>query len=121
MTAILPERRIARDAPKPAADETPRRSGLTRGFLNNPWNEAPLMESPAPISKAVNILGSRMLNITVLTVSGHVCWMGQILTTRAFKTTGGEMKYRPKNKEINAITTGKRMRKRVVFLRLLFI
>jgi hypothetical protein len=51
-------------APKAAPEARPRISGLTRGFLNTPWNAAPDTERAAPTSIVIQIRGSLILNIT---------------------------------------------------------
>ncbi len=54
----------AQTATKPAAEETPRISPLTRGFLNMPWKDAPLIDNAAPIIIAMIARGRRICIIT---------------------------------------------------------
>jgi hypothetical protein len=93
--AGLPEISMAVAAPKPAAEETPRMSGLTRGLRNIPWKDAPLMDNAPPTHIARIALGSLTWRITRASVSIHVWLIGRRLENSIFIQFIGETEYLP--------------------------
>jgi len=63
-------KRIPSTAPKEAPVATPSVSGVASGFENSAWKAAPATLKPAPASNASSMRGSRMLKMTLCTVSG---------------------------------------------------
>ena len=57
---------IDKAAPKPAPEDTPSMSGLTKGFEKTVWYAAPASDSPAPTKTPISILGSLMSIITLV-------------------------------------------------------
>lgn len=90
---------MAKDAAKPAPAETPSLSGATNGFLNNPWNDAPAMDSAAPTNMAASIRGNLTWNITVSIEGVTVELMGITWETRVIITSYGAIGYLPTKKE----------------------
>ena len=72
-------------APTAAPLDTPINPGSTRKFLNKPCKIAPEVPSPIPTSKARNILGNRILKITVSCIWLYIIDESLKLNTNLFK------------------------------------